>query len=334
MSDSSTWQAIWPAPVVMLAVAAASSALVARVAHMAARVFWVLCGLGLVYAVRGGGDSIWSSSTAASAALVAAIMICTYAAAESATTRRRRYLLMRTHPSALADPAMGWPNMAPTCFVAGLIAILAGIAALVSPDDTSGWSRRITLLLLGFAVLASAMTVMFLLIRDWSRFGAYVGAGLFSLALCVLGVAVNPFAFSGSALIGANIAVSLAALGLVALIWNWLHRVWRQQLDGESAWTTAGRLWAQTGQIAFGNLLVAIIAAAALCLWPIWDPSRTTTSGWRLPSIAIAGHILVIIAALRSWHRWRLGRFILIAVLGVVGLAAFVTLRLTPLASA
>lgn len=334
MSDSGTWQALWPAPAVMLAVAAASSTLVARAAHTAAWIFWVLFGLGIVYAVRSGGDSIWSASTAASAALVSAIMICTYAATESAVARRRRYLLMRTHPSALADPATGWPNLAPTCFLAGLIAVLAGIAALVSPDDTLGWRRRITLLILGFAAIASAMTVMFLLIRHWSRFGAYVGAALFSLALCVLGVAVNPFRFGGSALIGANIAVSLAALGLAALTWNWLHRVWRQQLDGETAWTTAGRLWGHAGQIAFGNLLVAIIAAAALCLWPIWDPSRTTTTGWRLPSIAITGHILVIIAALRSWQRWRWGRFVVIAILATVGLTAFLVLHLTPIARA
>lgn len=327
MSDGGTWQAIWPAPVVMLAVGVASSAVVARVAHAAAWVFGVLCGLGLVYAVRGGSESIWSASTAASAALVAAIMICTYAAAESATTRRRRYLLMRTHPSALTDPVQGWPNLAPTCFLAGLVAILAGIAALVSPDDTSGWSRRIALLILGFSMLITAMTVMFLLVNHWARFGAYVGAGLFSLAVCVIGVAVNPFAFVGSGLIGSNIAVSLAALGLVALIWNWLHRVWRQQLDGETAWTTAGRLWAHAGQIAFGNLLVAIIASIALCLWPIWGPTHATTSGWKLPSIAIVGHMLVIVAAVRSWQRWRLGRFILIASLAALGLIAFIALR-------
>lgn len=327
MSDGGTWQAIWPAPVVMLAAGVASSAVVARVAHTAAWVFWVLCGLGLVYALRSGGESIWSASTAASAALVAAIMICTFSAAQSATTRRRRYLLMRTHPSALTDAARGWPNLAPTCFLAGLITILAGIAALVSPDDTSGWSRRITLLIMGFAMLITAMTVLFLLINHWARFGAYVGAGLFSLAVCIVGVAANPFTFNGNALIGSNIAISMAALGLVALIWNWLHRVWRQQLDGETAWTTAGRLWAHAGQIAFGNLLVAIIASVALCLWPIWDQMHTTTSGWRLPSIAITGHILVIIAAVRSWRRWKLGRFVLIASLAGVGLAAFIALR-------
>ena len=59
----------------------------------------------------------------------------------------------------------------------------------------------------------------------------------------------------------------------------------------------------------------------------------TTTPGWKLPSIAIAGHILAIIAALRSWRRWNQGRFVLIASLAGLGLVAFTAIRVVAAAA-
>lgn len=321
-----SWPAWWLAPMVALIAGGTASRIVARQPHWALMMFWLAVILGLTASWRaiGSGGERWplSFSACTNVAIVLSIVICAFGATESASTRRRRYLLMRTHPTGLIDAPTGWPSVIASSVVAGALTLVAVVSALIlSPNSNQGWANSLTLLAVSGTVLASGVTLMFFLNRNWSQLQAHVGAGLLSASACLAVVALVALWTDEASFRSARMLAIIATLSVMALLWNWLHRVWQQQLDGLTPWTTAGRLWFVNRDLAFANLLAGLLAVGSICHWR--TDSAAQPFGAASTVVASLVFLLFLAAAFRSWRRWNAARFLVLTVLACAGLTVF-----------
>jgi len=80
--------------------------------------------------------------------------------------------------------------------------------------------------------------------------------GCVGLTMLCEAIAIAPVAWGWTGCGGVVIGAGLA--GLYSL---WLARFWAQQLDGERAWTTAGRLIPSARMLAIALAVIAVLAA-------------------------------------------------------------------------
>lgn len=326
ISEVSTGRALLWAPALTVLVAAPACVLVARQPHWAFTVFWLLCVCGLVACGRVFGQACADPprfrAVAMAGAMVLAVLLCAFAASDSVATRRRRYLLMRAYPSGLADGRGGWPGMIGAGVTTGAVVLVLTLVALVLPAGALGASQRWALSLTGLVVAGAGATVLFRLERCWARLYAHVGGGLVAVGACTLVLSVMPVGGERDAVRG-DLAVIAGVLAVAALIWNWLFRVWRQQLDNQTPWTTAGRLCVMAHELVLADLVAALVVASAGLLGPLMlHPAAHRGDGAQLLWGVGAWGVLML-AAFRGRRRWRTRWFLVIAIGAACGLLLY-----------
>jgi hypothetical protein len=98
---------------------------------------------------------------------------------------------------------------------------------------------------------------------------------------------------------------ALVGLAIMTGVWNWLTRVWNQQLDDRRAWTTTGRLVPTARRVGFIIAATGVLIALQLTLWPRL-PHIVNTDNSRLRWAAgLGGHLLLFFALLGSLYGTR-----------------------------
>jgi hypothetical protein len=202
---------------------------------------------------------------------------------------RRRASAWPDRLSDLVDPAAEWPGFRYSAGVAAAMLLILGCILVVSP-------------LTPIAALLAGASVLGLATRAWDENLADTGLGLITLAVVSLLMLSIPEAQPNRASYFAAV-FSRAILGLAVMtaFWNWLARVWEQQLDNGEAWTTAGRLIRPCRRVAFILGATAVLVSAHLAFWPKlpWVDTTDNTLGrwvWGLVANVILLAVLVGVA--------------------------------------
>lgn len=259
-------------------------------------------------------------------------VLCGFVIVQGVLRRWQRARWLRTDPGRLLEAAPHWPGFRASCAAIGLVLVLLVCYHLVLGSDAEPVGHRLAALAMTCITAGSAAALLVLLGRGWSVNLADIGMGLVCVAACCAALTVLPgkptalpqrFPLILNAL--------LFGLALMTWLWNWLSCVWRQQLDAGVAWTTAGEMITPATRMAFLAGAVGLAVASMMIVWP------------RLPMVAamdhsigrlvggVAGHLLLLWAALWGARRAGQARFIGLAVLAVISLVAFVYVRTVPL---
>jgi len=213
--------------------------------------------------------------------------------------------------------------------IAGLI-LLLGILQLLRADRP-GWQLR------AVNCVASALagaTCLFMAYRRWSGNTAGLGMALVSLALVALAcAAAAPFYALGPSVeytvrIPVLLNAMLPPLWIAIGLWNWLSRVWDQQLLDGVAWTTTGRMIPIARLTGFLLAAIAVLVAFQMALWPTRAVAADEDNGtWRIVcgSLAI---LLLLVQSTREARRRDSPAVATIAMAFFLAAAAFVFVRL------
>ena len=259
-----------------------------------------------------------------------AIALCALAIAEGYVHRRRRFRLLRTCPGQLLAEAPQWPGVSPSGAATGIAIVLLSCWQFVTPAQVDTGAYRWQALITSIAAIGASAATFTFVHRRWSRGVADVAAGLLTVGIAALALCFIP---SEPAELTARFPIVfntlITALAIMTLFWNWIHRVWTQQLDDGRPWTTAGRLNGLTGRFAFTCAVVAVMLAALMTAWPRLPivPYRDVSLG--RVTYGVAGHLLLILALLRSRRRWQRSSFAVLAVFAVLSLLGFVIVRVS-----
>jgi len=217
----------------------------------------------------------------------------------------------------------------------GLVLILLVCYHLAIGFDIHPLGRRTAALLLACTAGGGGAALLFLIERKWNVNLADIGMALISLAACCAAVAVlptEPQSLDHRYPLIFNAV--LFALALMSWLWCWLSCVWRQQLDGDVAWTTAGRMIEPAVRVSFFTAVAALVLAGLMTAWPRLSTVSTMDHSLGRIAAGTAGHLLLLWAILWSARRTRLASFIGLAVLSTISLVGFLYVRTGPLTSA
>lgn len=263
-----------------------------------------------------------------------AVLLCGFVIVQRTMHRSSRERSLRTDPDRLLEPAPHWPGFRTSCAVVGLmLTILVGYH-LILGADAEPLGRRLSALAMTGIAAGSAVALLFLLNGGWNVNLAHLGMGLIALAVCCASLIVlpdRPTALEQRYPLILNALV--VSLALTCWLWNWLSCVWQQQLDGGTAWTTAGRMIGPATRMAFLVGTAAVVVASAMAVWPRRSMVGTMDHSIGRVVAGVAGHLLLIWAVL--WGARRVGqiRFLGLAVLATASMVLFVYVRTAPMLS-
>jgi hypothetical protein len=172
--------------------------------------------------------------------------------------------------------------------------------------------------------------------RRWSGNTAGLGSALVTLAIVAMASAIAAPFYSASpwaeyvsrvpVLLNALLFPLWVAIGL----WNWLSRLWDQQLLNGVPWTTAGRMIPIVRRTAFLLAAIAVLIAFQMALWPTRPiavvPDNTT---WRW-ICGIGAIALLLLQSIREARRRDSSAMATIAMAFFIAAAVFVFVRLHP----
>ncbi|MHC4065829.1 MAG: hypothetical protein ACYSUQ_03670 [Planctomycetota bacterium] len=275
----------------------------------------------------------WAGS--ASALLLAetlAVVLCGFVTAQGVIRGRRR--ARWAHSDAVGPPADApeWPGFRASCGALSLLLFLLVCYHLGVGFDVHPLGRRVAAILLMAASGGCGMALMFLVDRRWNLDLADIGLAHICLAACCAAVIVlpaEPVALGERYPLIFNAMV--IALAATSWLWCWLSCVWQQQLDGGTAWTTAGRLIQPALRASFFSAVTALIVAWLMTIWPRLPAVSTMDHSFGRVAAGVAGHLILLWAVLWSARRTGKSSYIALAVLTAAGLVAFVYARTLPL---
>lgn len=215
----------------------------------------------------------------------------------------------------LLSPPPSWPGFQ---YSAGLIAVLVlvlGCMFIVSPFTPP-------------AAFLAGGSVIVLAARRWNENYADAGLGLITLGILSLLMAGGPDVRGSKAeYFAAVFSRALIGLAVMTAFWHWLAEVWRQQLDGGRAWTTAGRLIRPCQRLGFLLGTIGVLVSYQLAFWPklpnVYSPDNTPSRWvWGL------GAHLLLLGAL-AWCARRTGKATLawLSACSAASTAAFIIIR-------
>lgn len=184
-----------------------------------------------------------------------------------------RHRRARAWPSRLDDLLIEAPVFPGALEWVGVLAgavLLVGVFQLVQMTPFH-WQR---LALNAAAATVSGIACLMLAHRRWSANIAELGMALVSLSVVVLACAASPWfaAEGGLNEYATRLPVAynaiLFALAVMAALWWWLSRFWRQQLLDDRPWTTAGRMIQHARLIGTALTGVGVVVAFQMALWP------------------------------------------------------------------
>jgi hypothetical protein len=125
----------------------------------------------------------------------------------------------------------------------------------------------------------------------------------------------------------------MIAMAVMSWLWSWLAGVWRQQLDGGRAWTSAGRLIVHCERFAFLAGCLAVLVGSLMALWPRMDVIAAPDSSLGRVAGGVAGHLLLILVLIRNGRVLGRSAFGILTVMSVLSLVLFITVRAHPFVS-
>lgn len=267
-------------------------------------------------------------------AVTLALVLCVFVAIQGLIHRRLRTRWAGSGASCPPAEGPDWPGFRASCGGLGLVLVLLACYHLAVGFDVHPPGRRAAAILLMGALGGCGAALLVLADRRWSANLADVGMAQLCLAACCGAVAVlpsEPVALERRYPLIFN--AILIALAVMTWLWCWLGRVWRQQLDGGTAWTTAGRMIEPAGRVSFFSGLTALVVAWLMAVWPRLPAVSTMDHSLGRIAAGVAGHLLLLWALLWSARRTRRLFFTSLALLAVASLLAFVYARTAPLAT-
>lgn len=255
----------------------------------------------------------------------------------SALLQDRQYRSRRRNawPDALDDlisPYSRWPGYIQVESVIGGLILLLGVLQLMRADRP-GWQLPMANSL---ASAAAGAVCLFMTYRRWSGNTAGLGLSLVTLAIVATASAIAAPLYSVSpwaeyvSRVPVLLNVLLFPLWVAIGLWNWLSRIWDQQLLDGVPWTTAGRMIPIAGRTAFLLAAIAVLIAFQMALWPtrpIAAVVDNTTWRWICGGGAIA---LLFVQSLREARRRDSSAMAMIAMAFFIAAAVFVFVRLHP----
>ena len=249
--------------------------------------------------------------------------------------RRYRSRRRQAWPDALGDlisPYSRWPGYIQVEAVLAGLMLLLGVLQLMRADRP-GWALPAAN---SVASATAGAACLFMSYRRWSGNTAGLGLALVSLAIVELASAVAAplYATGPWAEYAVRVPVLLNALLFplwVAIgLWNWLSRVWDQQLLDGSPWTTAGRMIPIATRTAFLLSAIAVLIAFQMALWPtrpVAAVDDNTTWRWVCGGGAMA---LLLLQSIREARRRDSSAIATISMAFFIAAAVFVFVRLHP----
>ena len=183
---------------------------------------------------------------------------------------------------------------------------------------------------------AAGVACLFMSYRRWSGNTAGLGLALVTLAIVAMAcVIAAPLYWAEPR---AEYALRLPVLFNVLLfplwiaigLWNWLSRVWDQQLLDGSPWTTAGRMIPIATRTAFLLAAIAVLIAFQMALWPtrpVALADDNTTWRW---ICGVGAIVLLLLQSIREARRRDSSAIATIAMALFIAAAVFVFVRLSP----
>ena len=166
----------------------------------------------------------------------------------------------------LAAPRSAWPGFG---FSAGLAG--GGVLVLGCLFVREQWTT--------LAAALAAAALFLLVYRSWSENLAEAAVALTTLAVVSLSMLGTPPRIRSPNEYPPLLNRALFALAVTVWFWHWLARVWQQQLDGGTAWTTAGRMIPAVRRAAYMIAAIGVLVAFFLAMWPhrdgVTDPDRS-----------------------------------------------------------
>ncbi len=259
------------------------------------------------------------------------LVLCVFIGMHGWFRRRSMWMAVRTDPDALLGPIEEWPGFRKAAGAMSVLVVLIVCYELASAGATGdrGWA-----VLVFVCAGASGVATFSLLGERWSVNLAEVGMGLVTLSVSVLMLSALPSYPRDSASRFPMVFNGLMiGLGLMAGFWVWIGRVWAQQLDGDVAWTTAGRISRLSAGFAFFVALLALVSGSVMAIWPRLRPVGVFDDTLGRMSAAVAGHLWLLLVVLWSGRRTGRTGFDALAFLVGLSLVGFVAVRAGPLAS-
>ena len=254
---------------------------------------------------------------------------------EGIRRNRGRWRASRLEPEALPGASDHWPGVRQSGAVIGIILILLICLQITAPPSRWGIGIRASALIACVCGLAVGASCFALLGRRWSTNLADVALGLTTLAAAALAVSVAPAEHETlGRRFPAVFNAIMIAFSAMSWLWAWLVRVWRQQVDGgRAAWTSAGRLVPVCERFAFLVGCLAVLVGALMAIWPRLRSIDAADGSLGRVAAGVAGHLLLVLVLM--WNGRVLGRssFGVLAVLSVLSLILFITVRAQPLVS-
>lgn len=262
-----------------------------------------------------------------------AITICGFVACQASWNQRLRWRAARSDPDALLRGFSHWPGLRASVGTVGLTTLLLVCYQMVDPTSARAlgtrWSPVITAVCAGSCGLA----MFSLLSSRWSANLADIAMGLVTLAGATLALAFVP---SEPAELAArfpmNFNAIMAALAISAFLWVWIANVWRQQLDGDHAWTSAGLLVPMAQRFAFFVACLSLAVGGLMSIWPRLRAIANPDDSIGRVAAAVAAHLLLMLVLLWSGRMVRRSSFGALTIMVVVSLVLFIVVRSGPLA--
>ncbi|MBN1512946.1 MAG: hypothetical protein JXB13_13105 [Phycisphaerae bacterium] len=259
---------------------------------------------------------------------VLAAVLCGAVVAEGTVRSFRLARGLREDPNLLLEPLPESRLLQAGCSVIGAILVLLAVLGLAVPLELRPGGYRLAALGHASFAFAGGVALFALVWRRWNSVRAELAMGLVTLAVCLVASAFVPNAPQElQRRYPMVFNAMLIALAMMAWLWGWLSGVWRQQLDGEVAWTTTGHMVGPAADFAFQAAGIGLIVALLMAAWPRMGAIGAGDDSLGRMLFGIGGHLLLIFALLAGGRRTGRTRFGRTAAVAVLSLLIFICIR-------
>ncbi len=228
---------------------------------------------------------------------------------------RRRVAAWPDRLDQLTTYLPSWPGFRHSAGLMGIVVMILGCVLVTLPWSAPG-------------AVAGGAAMLALCHRRWGESLADIGLGLITLAVVSLTMIGLPDRHADiSVYFPAVFSRIVGGLAVMVWFWHWVAQVWEDQLDGQTAWTTAGRLIPVSRRVGFLAGVTGVLVMTQLAVWPLLPYVDTRENAPERWVWGLAAGLILYLAL--SWAARRTGKATLawLAVLSAGCLALFILAR-------
>jgi len=320
---------IWHGGLVDLAAVGAAAAIYRRLYRSGALVtvlFWLCTFAGLwaslhlaplreVRTAAGIAQGVYSRDWLGAFMLWAAGVTAGFTIIQGRLEHRRRVAAWPDRLDRLTTYLPSWPGFRHSAALMGIVVMVLGCVLVTLPWSAPG-------------AVAAGAAMLALCHRRWGESLADIGLGLITLAIVSLTMIGLPDRHAeASVYFPAVFSRIVGGLAVMVWFWHWVAHVWEDQLDGPTAWTTAGRLIPVSRRVGFLAGVTGVLVMTQLAVWPLLPYVDTRDNAPERWAWGLAGGLILYLAL--SWAARRTGKATLawLAVLAAASLGLFILAR-------